>query len=274
MRIRIAHETRYRYERPARSILQHLRLTPRGHDGQHVISWRIEPSAEGHLKPDEDGLGNVVHAFSADEAVGELVLRVTGEVETSDAAGMLSGAVERVPPAYFLRPTALTHADDEIRAMAEGVGRASDGALARLHGLLVAVNEGVSFEVSSTTSGTTAAQAFAQRRGVCQDLTHIFLAASRHLDIPARYVSGYFCRADGVVDQEAGHAWVEAHVPELGWIGFDPANGISTTDAHVRVAIGLDYHGAAPVRGSRRGGGSEALDVHITVQQAGRQSQS
>jgi hypothetical protein len=87
-----------------------------------------------------------------------------------------------------------------------------------------------------------------------------------HLGIPARYASGYFFRADGVVEQEAGHAWAEAKVPDLGWVGFDPANGISTGEAHVRVAIGLDYLGAAPIRGSRTGGGSETLTVKLRVE--------
>jgi transglutaminase-like putative cysteine protease len=87
-------------------------------------------------------------------------------------------------------------------------------------------------------------------------------------------VSGYFHRADGVTDQDAGHAWVEAKVPGLGWVGFDPANGISTGEAHVRVAAGLDYLGAAPVRGSRYGGGSEKLDVTLTVEAGQSQSQS
>src|SRR5262249_60583923 len=93
--------------------------------------------------------------------------------------------------------------------------------------------------------------AFALKRGVCQDLTHIFIAAARAIGFPARYVSGYLHRADGVVHQEAGHAWAEAHVSGLGWVAFDPANGICATDAHIRVAAGLDYLGAAPVRGTR-----------------------
>ena len=73
--------------------------------------------------------------------------------------------------------------------------------------------------------------------------------------MPARYVGGYLKRSDGVVGQEAGHAWAEAFVPDLGWVAFDPTNGISATDAHVRVSVGLDYLGAAPVRGTRHGGG-------------------
>ncbi len=120
---------------------------------------------------------------------------------------------------------------------------------------------------------TTAAEAFALKRGVCQDLTHIFIAAARSLGIPARYIGGHFHRDDGVTEQEAGHAWAEAFVPDLGWVAFDAANGLCATDAHVRVAVGLDYLGAAPVRGSRYGGGSEALDVAVRVNQVGSQSQ-
>ena len=88
---------------------------------------------------------------------------------------------------------------------------------------------------------------------------------ARWRSISSRYVSGYFHRADGVTDQEAGHAWAEAKVPGLGWVGFDPANGISSGEAHIRVAVGLDYFGAAPIRGSRYGGGSETLGVKLKV---------
>jgi transglutaminase-like putative cysteine protease len=92
---------------------------------------------------------------------------------------------------------------------------------------------------------------------------------------PARFIAGHFLRSDGLVNQQAGHAWAEAFVPDLGWVGFDPANAICTTDAHARVAIGLDYLGAAPVRGTRYGGGMETLSVTVKVDQAGgRQGQS
>ena len=124
------------------------------------------------------------------------------------------------------------------------------------------------------TPATTAAEAFALRRGVCQDLTHIFIAAARSLAFPARYVGGYFHRADGVTHQEAGHAWAEAFVPDLGWVAFDPTNGICATDAHVRVAVGLDYLGAAPVRGTRYGGSGETLAVTVHVEQAAWQMQN
>ncbi|MBI3760141.1 MAG: transglutaminase family protein, partial [Deltaproteobacteria bacterium] len=98
--------------------------------------------------------------------------------------------------------------------------------------------------------------------------------AARSRGIAARYVGGHFRRADGVTAQQAGHAWAEAHVPDLGWVAFDPANGICASDAHVRVAVGLDYLGAAPVRGARQGGGTEAMMVVVNVDQALRQAQN
>jgi transglutaminase-like putative cysteine protease len=230
MRIKIAHETRYRYEYPVRSIIQMLRMTPRDNAGQHVLSWRIEPGIDGRLRMEEDSLGNIVQVFSADGPVEELSIRVTGEVETTDMAGVVSATLERVPDLYYLRDTPLTEADEAIRGMAEDVAGSSDGPLATLHRLLSTIHGTMIFDVSPTDVGTTAIEAFRLKRGVCQDLTHVFIAAARHLDIPARYVSGYFLRNDGVVDQDAGHAWAEAKVPELGWVGFDPTNGISRVD--------------------------------------------
>jgi transglutaminase-like putative cysteine protease len=274
MRIRIAHETRYRYDSPVRAVIQVLRLTPLDHAGQHTLSWRIEPDLDGRLRTEEDGFGNIVHVFSADGPVDSLSLRVSGVVETLDTAGIVGGGVERVPDSVFLRETHLTAPDAAIRAFADESAAGATSELDTLHRLLGAINAQMIFDVAPTNVGTTAAEAFALRRGVCQDLTHVFIAAARHLGIPARYVSGYFHRADGVVEQEAAHAWVEAKVAELGWVGFDPANGISPTDAHVRVATGLDYLGAAPIRGSRRGGSGEALDVTLRVDTAQRQSQS
>src|SRR3984893_9043655 len=142
-----------------------------------------------------------------------------------------------------------------------------------LHALMLQINDHMTFDEDPTNSGTSAAEAFGLKRGVCQDYAHIFIACARSAGVPARFVSGHFLRSDGNVNQQAGHAWAEAHVPGLGWGGFDAANGICTTDAHARVAIGLDYLGAAPVRGTRYGGGTETLTVAVKVDQAGRPRQ-
>jgi transglutaminase-like putative cysteine protease len=275
MRIRVQHETVYQYEQPAAGLIQTLRLTPRNHDGQYVIDWRIEVSEDSRLAEHEDAFGNITHTFTVDGPVGELRVLVQGEVDTQDTNGIVRGTIERFPASLYLRETSLTGTDTAITVFAnEALSKASTGELNLLHVLLSNIKEEIIYDTDPTHATTTAAEAFALRRGVCQDLAHIFIAAARCLKIPARYVSGYFHRADGIVNQEAGHAWAEAFVPALGWVAFDPANGICATDAHVRVAVGLDYLGAAPVRGTRYGGGAEQLTVAVQVNQAARQTQS
>jgi len=274
MRIRIAHETVYRYQQPVRSLIQALRFMPRDHDSQHVQEWSIEPSIDGALQAREDGFGNIVHLFSAGGPVESFSIRVAGVVETQDAAGIVRGAVERAPASYYLRGSDLTEADVAIRDFAKDAAGDLSDPLGALHRLLGALNREVAFDTKPTNVQTKAAEAFALRRGVCQDITHIFIASARHLGVPARYVSGYLCRADGIVAQDAGHAWAEAKVPSLGWVGFDVTNGICVGEGHVRIAIGLDYLGAAPVRGSRAGGGSEELTVGVRVEDAPRMGQT
>jgi transglutaminase-like putative cysteine protease len=275
MRIRIVHDTVYRYENPAASVIQTLRLTPRNYDGQYVESWRIDVSADCRLGAHEDAFGNLAHTFTIDGPLDELTVHVAGEVDTIDMNGVVSGAIERFPPSLFLRETPLTRLDQAIADLATQTKAASgQDTLALLHALMARLNREITFDTDHTHAATTASEAFALKRGVCQDLTHIFIAAARSLGVPARYVSGYFHRADGVSEQDAGHAWAEAYVPDLGWVAFDPTNKISATDAHLRVAIGLDYLSAAPVRGARSGGAGEALQVRIHVDQAMRQGQN
>jgi transglutaminase-like putative cysteine protease len=274
MRIRISHETRYRYDAPINGVIQTLRLTPRNHDGQYVIHWRIDVTEDCRLDVHEDAFGNITHTFTAEGPFDELGVQVEGEIDVQDTGGIVRNAIERFPPSLYLRATSLTEIDGAIVDFARDTRSCGDDTLAVLHALLGRIHGEMKYDTNPTHTTTTAAEAFALKRGVCQDLTHVFIAAARYLDIPARYVGGYFHRADGIVQQDAGHAWAEAHVPAIGWVAFDPANGICATDAHVRVAVGLDYLGAAPVRGARRGGGTESMAVKVLVDQAARQVQS
>jgi len=275
MRLHISHATTYRYDQPATGVIQTLRLTPRNHDGQYVVRWHIDVSEDCRLDEHEDAFGNIMHTFTAEGSFSELAVRVEGEVETQDTHGVVRGGVERFPPSLFLRETDLTRSDTAIHAFAlETWASAGASPLEGLHLLTGRLHQEFAFDTDPTHAATTAAESFALRRGVCQDFSHIFVSAARSLGVPARYVGGYFHRADGVVQQDAGHAWAEAFVPDLGWVGFDPANGISPTDAHVRVAVGLDYLGAAPVRGTRTGGAGEALSVSVHIDQAARQMQN
>ena len=101
---------------------------------------------------------------------------------------------------------------------------------------------------------------------MCQDHAHVFIAAARLMGYPARYVSGYLMMNDRV-HQDASHAWAEAYVDMLGWVGFDVSNGISPDPRYVRVATGRDYREAAPISGLRFGAGGEAMSIDIQVQQ-------
>ena len=275
MRIRISHLTSYRYAAPASSVIQRLRLTPRNHDGQYVARWRIDVSADCRLDQHEDAFGNITHAFTAEGPFTELTVTAAGEVETRDTQGIVRGAVERFPPSLYLRESPLTSPDAAIAAFAAASNEAAGGHVLKvLHVMLERLHNDIAYDASSTYASTTAAEAYALKRGVCQDFSHMFIAAARSLGIPARYVGGYFRRADGVSEQDAGHAWAEAFVPELGWVAFDGANGLCATDAHVRVAVGLDCLGAAPLRGTRYGGAGEALSVKVLVDQAAWQTQN
>lgn len=274
MRIRIWHDTTYRYSWPVTGVIQTLRLTPRSTDSQYVMNWRIDVSADCPLICHVDAFGNATHTLTADGPLDHLVVHVEGEAEIENTNGVVTGTIEPFPPSLFLRETPLTASSAELRAFARDVaGKVAQDPLPRLHALLDTLAETITFDTDPTHAHTTAAEAFAFKRGVCQDISHVFIAAARSLGIPARYVSGYFHRADGMNVQQAGHAWAEAYVEGLGWVGFDATNGMCPTDAYLRVAVGLDYLSAAPVRGSRIGGDGEGLDVRIRVEQGLTQKQ-
>jgi transglutaminase-like putative cysteine protease len=268
MRLRIAHSIVHRYDPPAAGVIQVLRLTPRNHEGQYVIGWRIDVSADARLNAHEDAFGNLSHVFSADGPFDELCVKVDGEVETQNADGVVRGTVERFSPSLFLRDTPLTQADERIRDFAQTIRSTNrSDILGELHALMEELHEGMLGESDPLqTEAATAAEVFVRKRGVARDLTHIFIGAAHCLEIPARYIAGYFC-ADGGVEQQSGHAWAEAFVPKLGWVGFDATNCVCPTDAYVRVAVGLDALGAIPVRGTRYGSGGETLAVAIKVDQ-------
>ena len=171
-----------------------------------------------------------------------------------------------MPLWLFKRSTELTRAGPHVRGLAKGLRDAYDDDLTLLHALSARILDAVAYEVGKTHAATTADAAIEAGHGVCQDHAHIFVAAARAMDYPARYVSGYLMMNDRV-SQDASHAWAEAHIDGLGWVGFDVSNGISPDARYVRVATGLDYRDAAPVSGLRFGAGTETMDVAINVQQ-------
>ena len=262
MKLQIRHQSVYRYGEPIAYAIQTLRLSPRPHDGLAVHSWRIEANGRSDLPSFVDGLGNVVHSHSLNREHVSVTFLVEGEVETKDTAGVVRGGSEPLPPIYFLRSTDLTADDDSIRELAAGPSAATS-TLDRLHRLMIAVRERIDYRIGVTGTTTTAGEALRSGAGVCQDHSHVFISAARVLGIPARYVGGYLWT--GQPESEASHAWAEAYVEDLGWVGFDPSNRICPTEAYVRSSIGLDYAAAAPIRGVRRGNAAERLAVSISV---------
>lgn len=265
MRLTVRHHTRYTYAEPVKAAVQVLRLTPRNHDGQFVKAWRVEIDADCRLNREEDAYANITHTFSLDGPLDEVNVHVEGSIQTTDMGGIVGGAPERFPTAFWLRRSALTAPTPAIEAMARGVGAGEGGdPLATLHALMATLNRNMRFVVGDTTAATTAADAYAKGSGVCQDFAQVFVAAARELHIPARYVGGYYLRTD-TTEQVAGHAWAEAWLPDIGWLGFDPTNGVCIDERYVRVATGVDSLDASPVRGVRVGGGGETLDVSVHV---------
>lgn len=267
MRIKVRHQTRYTYDEPASGALQLLRMTPRPHEGQFIRRWRVAVDADARLERSEDAYGNITHLVFLEGPLTQATVAIEGEVDTRDTNGFIRAAVERQPIGLYLRETALTRLTPSLRRFARETSAGQGGdALATLHALNSAIHKAMTFVVGATESDTTAGEAFEAKKGICQDFTHIMLAAARALGKPARYVSGYYLRTDRT-DQEAGHAWAEIYSPGFGWIAFDPANDVCATERHVRVAIGCDAREAATVRGARVGGGTEDLNVAIQVEQ-------
>jgi transglutaminase-like putative cysteine protease len=268
MRIAIDHRTRYSYASSASYGILTLRLTPQPYDGMQVVDWQLTTEPGGEMLSSRDGFGNVTHLLTINRPHQELEVSASGLVEVEDRHGVVRGLAESVPLRVFLRPTDLTLASPAIVAMAQAC-RGVD-VISRLHELMGTIRDRVDYIVGSTSAETPGAIAFDAGKGVCQDHAHIFIAAARTLGVPARYVTGYLL-IDAGGASAAHHAWAEAFVEGLGWVGFDPANRLCPTEGYVRLAAGLDAHYAAPIRGSRRGGPHESLDVHVAVAQHGGQ---
>jgi transglutaminase-like putative cysteine protease len=271
MRIRISHEASFDYAPAARSVIHLMRLTPRSFEGQHVLRWRIASDADGVLRQNEDSLGNITHSFSHQGLVEHARIVADGEIETFDTIGVVRGAVEPLPVEIFLRDSSLAEANGALREFAHEAVGAHASPLQQLHPLMGAIFASMSLDREAASSAS-AAEAFALRRGSAQDIAHIFVACARFLAIPARYVSGYYLPESGGGDPS--HAWVEAYIPDLGWVAFDATLDQCTDERYVRVAIGFDALGAAPLRSARAGIGGETLALKISATSAASASQS
>ena len=262
-RLSIRHVTTYRWDAPVSYALQQLRLIPKDRAGQKVVDWHTRIDG-GRVEVDfDDAHANHTQLVSVDPGRSDVVVTAEGVVEVEDQGGVIGQQGGYMPLWMFLRPTDRTRRGPGTLALAREVRDVEDP-LKQMHALATAIRDQVAYATATTDVTMTAEEAIAAGTGVCQDHAHIFVTAARLLDRPARYVSGYLA-IDGVEEQDATHAWGEAHVDGLGWVGFDISNGISPDDRYVRVATGLDYSDAAPISGIRQGSGAERMAVHVTV---------
>lgn len=259
MKLQIQHTTHYGYSAPLTHAVQQLCLTPQGNEHQTVIDWRV--SAPGQLFEQRDAYGNLAHTWSLPRRSFESAVRASGTVETHATPAFVDTTTR---PQLFLRDTALTLADDRLRAL--GRIHLRDGVHEQgVMALMDAILQRMPYRTGSTHVGTTAAEAWALGGGVCQDHAHVFVAACRAIGLPARYVSGYFYAPDA--PHLASHAWADVCI-DVGagrWLSVDVTHGCLMDERHVRLAVGLDYTACSPIRGVREGGGEESMRVRIDI---------
>lgn len=264
MRLTIDHRTSYRFTAPQARLVQMLRLTPEDTHDQTVAAWRIDVDCDARLRTTRDGFGNIVTMLYAEGPITAIEIAVTGEVLTSDTPGVLRGALDPLPPRVFCRSTPATEPDAAIRKfVAETAGDADRmTALSKVNRTLHR-----RFRIMNRRGdpSRTVAETFAARDASPRDVAQLMVAAARQLDCPARYVTGYCLSGFGGATRPTPHGWAEAWVDGPGWVAFDPCFGSATDDSYVRVAIGLDAVGAAPVAGYRMGRGREEVSAEVSV---------
>jgi transglutaminase-like putative cysteine protease len=230
MLLTVTHQTRYTYEKQVTRSTQYIRLTPRDSHRQRVLNWSVKLPIDGACEVSENDEG--------------------------EPAGPVN-------PMVFLRATPLTIADAAIKEFVSPFrSMMKSRPLIGTTELMGAVLDKMPYTSGSTNVESSAAQSFAMGKGVCQDHSHVFLSCCRELGIAARYVSGYVYSSDK--EEVASHAWAEAWMGNR-WVSFDISNAKQAGSSHIKLAVGLDYSDACPVRGVRLGGGEESLSISAQV---------
>jgi transglutaminase-like putative cysteine protease len=266
MRLSIRHETIYRYSSSQAYSIQQLHITPRAEPQQSLLSWQINTPGTCHAYT--DAYGNLSHMLTLNEPHLSVAIVAHGVVATTLLDGGRLASDEQLSPLIFTVPTRLTAPTEAVREFAAGF--LMQGPFRTRTADLMALAEhifgAVAYQSGATSVYTTAHDAMLLGAGVCQDHAHLFLACCHARGVPARYVSGYI--DPGTTGHAASHAWVDAWVDDpgySGWISIDVTHARLMTDAYCRLAIGRDYDSAAPVRGSRRGGGHESMSVDAQI---------
>lgn len=287
-RFDIDHRTVYRYAQPVEHSTHLFRLEPVHDRLQTVVRSELAVSVEGVARDYEDMFGNQMRRYAIDQSFTELAIEATSTVEVLDVDPLSYRpllARTQIPLVWMpwhrqvLQPVLLPPelAESELAELVDYamsfVKRNDQDLLETLLDLNETIHREYRYVQGSTTLATTPFDVYTSRRGVCQDFTNLFICLARLLGVPARYVCGYVYtgpREPNRAQGDASHAWAQVYLPEVGWRGFDPTNGIITQTDHVRVAVGRNYRDATPTSGTIYvGGGAETLEVSVRVDRVG-----
>ena len=278
----IRHLTRFRYEQPISESIMETRMHPRSDSTQHCLSFTLSVSPRCRVFAYRDHLGNNVHHFDIPGEHNQLLIVAESVVEQQpqveipvslapDAWSALDALIGTGDYWEMLLPSRFTAETEVVRQLARRLNVVRrDDPLMLAHELCRKLFEYFEYVPRSTRVDSPIDEAIVNGKGVCQDFAHTMIALLRLVGIPARYVSGYLYR--GIEDHDrstpdATHAWVEALMPYLGWVGFDPTNNLVAQRRHIRTAVGRDYADVPPTHGVFRG--STASELYVAVQVSG-----
>jgi transglutaminase-like putative cysteine protease len=276
----ILHKTRFRYSAPVRESVTEVRMQPRSEGAQRCLSFKLTTTPAARVHSYTDCYGNLVHHFDIPAPHKQTTITAESVVILPpppllpaalgpEAWGELDALTAAEDYWDFLAPSAFARPSPLLDAMAHEFGaRRRDDPLTLLGDLSARLYDVFAYDRDSTEVDSPIDVALEARRGVCQDYAHVLIALVRPLGIPCRYVSGYLFQ--GVEDhdrsaQGASHAWVEALLPGIGWVGFDPTNNLVAGERHIRTAVGRDYADVPPTRGVFKGRAESALEVGVKV---------
>ncbi len=276
----IQHQTRFRYDSPVSESIMELRMQPRSEGRQRCLSYFVKVNPKARVLQYRDHLGNYVHHFSVAPKHTQLLITTEATVETFDpnqlpgflpihAWDELDRILQSEDYWEFLMPSDFTEPSELLHTLAQDLkAYRREDPLTLLLELNQAIYNAFDYAPKHTQVNSPIDHALADRKGVCQDFAHIMIALLRGLRIPARYVSGYLFHIEKNQDRSvdgATHAWVEAMLPGLGWVGVDPTNNLLAGERHIRTALGRDYADVPPTRGTFRGDAQSDLDVLVRV---------
>jgi len=278
----IRHFTRYRYSHYVWQSMMEVRMHPRSEGTQRCFVFQLSVNPRARIFGYTDFYGNLVHHFDLPSRHGQLTIisdalvNIDGqpsvpEVMEYEGWRDLEQLVEKNDYWDMLMPSHFARSSPELEELSVEIGateRNGRSPLAFLRDIASGVHRSFSYVKKSTAVNSPIEDTLRSRQGVCQDFAHIMIALVRNAGIPCRYVSGYLYHsnenshpsADG-----ATHAWVEALLPSIGWVGFDPTINRLAGENHIRTAIGRDYADVPPTMGVMKGKADTQLQVRVRV---------